>query len=278
MLAGAGVQPGAYGDMNQVDTAPTVAALLGANLPATAQGQAKSQMLALPAEVANALASDDTAQKQVLAQAYEAAIGQPIQAQALSGDQAVAAMAAARDARLSAERLPRVILGILVLAALVFALISARGRALAWGFAGVLAYLLVFNLRYVLLSHRTYSLTSVTGASELISYALVNTLLAFVIGWLVFVLGTRLFFRTPVDAARLTLGWALLAVAIVGLPALISFALNGPLITWILPEFWTFFVGFLATLQCLFIAVFGIIFAGIAALISRTRRPAVRIP
>jgi hypothetical protein len=142
----------------------------------------------------------------------------------------------------------------------------------------VLVYLAVFNLRYVLLSHRTYSLTSVTGANELILYVLTNTLLAFVIGWLVFVLGTRLFFRPLTDAGRLTLGWALLAVGFVGLPALVSYAINGPLIGWTLPEFWTFFVGFLGILQCLFISIFGIIFAGIAALISKVRQPAVRVP
>jgi hypothetical protein len=262
--------------MHQVDTAPTVAALLGANIPASAQGRARTEMLAMAAEGVDAVTAAETGQKQTLAQIYAAAVDRPIRAELASADEAVAAMVEVRAERLNAERLPRLIAGILALAALVFALVRARGRALLWGLTGVLVYLCLFNVRYTLFSHRTYSLTSVTGANELIVYVLINALLAFVIGWLVFVLGTRLFVRPPRDAARLTLGWALLAVAIVGLPALVSLVVNGPLIGWTLPEFWTFFLGFLAILQCLFIAVFGIIFAGIADLISKVRWPVVR--
>ncbi len=79
-----------------------------------------------------------------------------------------------------------------------------------------------------------------TGANELIMYVLVTALLAFVVGWLVFVLGARLFRRgAGAMPPGSTLGWALLAVAITGLPALVSFVVNGPLIGWTLPEFWT---------------------------------------
>lgn len=277
VLAGAGVKPGQYGDVYQADTGPTAAALLGASIPATAEGRARTEMLALSPEASQAIASEETAQKQALAQDYGTAIGRPVSPVPATAEQATAAIVAAQTARLTTERLPRLIVGIIALALLAFALIKTRGRALGWGLAGVAAYLVVFNVRYALLSHRTYSLTSVTGANELILYVLVTTLLAFIVGWLVFVLGTRLLFRSRADAARLTLGWALLTCGIVALPALVSFVLNGPLIGWTLPEFWTFFIGFLGTLQCLFIAVFGILFAGIAALLSRVRRPAAGV-
>ena len=49
VLVGAGVKPGSYGDVNQVDVAPTLAVLLGANIPATAQGRVRTEMLALTA-------------------------------------------------------------------------------------------------------------------------------------------------------------------------------------------------------------------------------------
>jgi hypothetical protein len=178
-------------------------------------------------------------------------------------------MQAAKARRLLGERIPRAVLAVVLLALLIVALWRARGRTLMWGLIGVLAYLVVFNVRYALLSGRTYSLSSVLVANELIVYVALNTLLAFVVGWLVFALGARVFSR---DAARLTVGWALLAVAMVMLPALLSFALNGPLISWTLPDFPTFFLGFLATLQALFIAAFGLLFAGIAALIALARR------
>ena len=113
------------------------------------------------------------------------------------------------------------------------------------------------------------------GFGALAVNAAINTLLAFLVGWLVFAFGARVFAR---DAARLTVGWALLAVAIVMLPALFSFAFNGPLIGWTLPHFPTFFLGFLATLQALFIAAFGLLFAGIAAIIALARRSRARRP
>ena len=50
VLAGAGVKPGSYGDVAQVDVAPTLAALLGVNIPASAQGRARTEMLALTPE------------------------------------------------------------------------------------------------------------------------------------------------------------------------------------------------------------------------------------
>ncbi len=273
VLVGAGVRPGVYGDTNQVDTAPTVAALLGLNIPASAQGRVRTEMLALSPAASQAVLAAEAAQKQQLAAAYVAAIGRPITATNLSIDQSLAAMNQAHAARASAERWPRMVIALLVVVALIALVVRARGRTLGWAAVGALVYLVVFNVRYALLSQRTYSLTSVTGANELILYVLVTALLAFVIGWLVFVLGTRLFLRSRADAARLTLGWSLLTLAIIGLPALVSFAWNGPLIAWTLPEFWSFFLGFLGTLQGLFIAIFGIVFAGVAALLAR-RRPA----
>ncbi len=281
VLVGAGVQPGVYGDTYQADAAPTIAALLGANIPASAEGRVRTEMLALTPLGRDAITAAEVNQKRTLAVAYDAAIGQPLAKEPGSTDEATAAITAAQAARLRAERLPRILIGVLVLLALVFVIVQVRGSTLLWGIAGTLVYVAVFNVRYLLLSHRTYSLTTVSGANELIMYVLVTGLLAFVIGWLVFVLGTRLFFCRPAQAARLTLCWALLTVALVALPELVSFVVNGPLIGWTLPEFWTFFVGFLGALQGLFIAVFGILFGGIAALIAalltRLGRPTMRL-
>ncbi len=103
VLVGAGVRPGSYGDVNQVDVAPTLAVLLGANIPATAQGRALAEMLALTADqttaVGRAIERAETAQQAQLAAAYGAAINRPIAA--ISGVDPVAghqaAMTAARS-------------------------------------------------------------------------------------------------------------------------------------------------------------------------------------
>ena len=50
VLAGAGVKPGSYGDVAQVDVAPMLAALLGVNIPATTQGRTRTEMLTLTPE------------------------------------------------------------------------------------------------------------------------------------------------------------------------------------------------------------------------------------
>ncbi len=48
VLTGKGINPGTYGDINQVDIAPTIAALLGAAIPSSSEGQVRAEMLNLP--------------------------------------------------------------------------------------------------------------------------------------------------------------------------------------------------------------------------------------
>ena len=49
VIAGAGIKPGNYGDVEMVNVAPTLAAILGTNIPASAQGKLLTEMLNLPA-------------------------------------------------------------------------------------------------------------------------------------------------------------------------------------------------------------------------------------
>ena len=63
VLAGAGVKSGSYGDVQQVNVAPTLAALLGANIPASAQGRVRTEMLTLNPEQAAAIERAATAQR-----------------------------------------------------------------------------------------------------------------------------------------------------------------------------------------------------------------------
>lgn len=282
VLVGAGVKPGSYGDVNQVDVAPTLAVLLGANIPATAQGRALAEMLALTADqttaAGRAIERAETAQQAQLAAAYGAALNRPITA--ISGADPVAghqaAMMAARSARLNGERLPRAALGLALLGLLIAVAYRKRGRDLAWMAAATSVYLLVFNLRYAVVQGRTYSLSSVLSADELILSTAVTASLAMLAGWAVVVIGTRLYRRSPGDAARLVLAWTLFTVAIAGLPALISYVLNGPVVGWTLPDFGTFFLGFLAVVQALFVAAVGLVLAGLTALTARLARPTLK--
>ena len=183
-----------------------------------------------------------------------------------------AAIQAIRLSRLRAEQLPRAIFA-LVLAILPAAWLLIYQRRLLVLLLGCgLLYIVLFNLRYALLDRRTYSLSSVTSSTDLILYGAVTTGLALLLSWLVFIFIGRLLRQPPFAAARSSLDLALTTIYLLFLPVLLSYALNGLFVTWTLPDFRSMFLGFLSVVQVLFVAVFGLLLAGIAALVSSLRR------
>ncbi len=266
VLVGAGVKPGRYPAVQQADVAPTVAVLLGAAIPATAQGRVLTEMLALSPDMAERVTATQLAQQERLLAAYSAAIGR--QPPAGSTGDPMAALAAVRYARLNAERLPRAFLALGLLALFLFVLWRNCGRELAWTLAAALLYLALFNLRYAVIEGRTYSLSSVTSANDIILSTATSAVLALLFAWLLLVGGLRLVRRKRPEAAWATLRGMLLTLALAGLPALVSFVLNGPVVTWTLPDSQSFFLGFLAVLQMLFIALGGLVLSGLAAILG----------
>jgi len=290
VLAGAGVRPGRYGDVQMVDVAPTAAALLGASIPASSQGRVRTEMLELPPGRETAIRDSLRDQQARLAAAYTAAIGREA-AVAPSEDpvsSTQAGMAAARAARLSAERLPRALIALILAVLPAIALYRLRGRAVAWLIGGALAYVALFNLCYVALAGWGYSLSSVTSEADLLLTVGGCALLALLIAWIGVALGLGIFRRSgegrrqriaPTDgeprrigpsgglrrAAEITLALALVIVYLLALPFLLSYAVNGLLVTWTLPDFAIVFAGFLSALQALFVAIGGLLLAGVAA-------------
>ena len=281
VLAGAGVQPGRYGDVEQVDVAPTLAALLGVNIPASAQGRVRTEMLALAPEQTAAIEQAVTVQQGALAQAYAQAIGRPVAV--APGGEAVAAtqaaMDAARAARLRAERLPRAVLALILAVAPAVLLFLRRGRSVAWLLAGAVLALALFHLRYAVLAGRTYSLSSVTSSDDLISFVAVTGLLTFAVSWVVVAFPLRTFQGGPGRAARLTVALALVTAYLLSLPILWSYARNGLFVTWALPDFGSLFLALISGIQVLAVAAGGLILCGVAALIAWpvSRRAAQRI-
>jgi len=281
VLAGAGVKPGSYGDVQQVDVAPTLAALLGVNIPASAQGRVRTEMLALAPEQLTAVTQATAAQQGVLAQAYAKAIGRQVTVE--PGGDAVAttqaAMDAALEARLRAERLPRAILALLLALAPAVVLFLRRGRTVARLLAGAVLYIVLFNLRYALLAGRTYSLSSVTSSGDLISFVAITGLIAFALSWLATAFPLRTFRSAPGRAAGLTVALALVTVYLLALPILWSYALNGLFVTWALPDFGSLFLALISGIQVLAVAAGGVLLCMVAALIARlvSRKGAQRI-
>lgn len=269
VLAGAGVHPGNYGDIQMVDVAPTLAALLGTNLPASAQGQARAEMLNLPAATASNLPAATAAQQSQLLQTYAKVTGESVkipQGPEVSAYQA--ALNSAHDARQTRERLLRGALALLIFLPPLYLVLRHRRKTVLWFMGGALIYAALFNLRYTVLDGKSYSLSSVVGSTDLIVYTAITSAIALVIAWLVTSFGLGIFRQPPLPAARSAHGLVSMTIYLMSIPLLVHFAWNGTVVTWTLPEMWTAFIGLLSLIQILIISALGLVLMGITALIA----------
>lgn len=287
VLVGAGVQPGFYGDMTMVDVAPTIATLLGTNLPGTSQGAVLLEMLTFPRERLQMLVEKTEGQQNRLLLAYQAALGvmdaskpmvdqNPLPSPGRVVEAYQQEINLIRESRLNAERLPRSILAALVAVIPAGILVWKRNRTAGWMLAGALLYVALFHVRYGLIDGNTYSLSSVTSAESLISYVVTTSLIAMAASWLVIVFALKLIRQAPSRAFELSLGFVFLVVYLVSLPILLSYALNGFIVRWTLPHFPSMFSAFLSVLQLLVVAAVGLLFAVLAALIAGLLRRSER--
>lgn len=272
VIAGAGVVPGAYADMNQVDVAPTVAALLGTNLPASTQGIVLTDMLDLDQSVVDALPAAVEAQQTNLLSAYAKAIGKPLEASQLPGgsdaSQYQSVLTQLRQNKEFTERIPRALIAAVFLALVVYWLIKNNKKGTAsWIIAG-LAFAFLFNYRYGVYDHKTYSFASVTSETELIMYIAITSAVVLAFAWLCIFLDRRYFRMLPGQAAHMTLGLVLTTAFINGLPAVLSFVLNGAVLTWALPNYLFEFLGMLSLIEVLIICAVGLVLTGLTALIA----------
>lgn len=271
VMVGAGVRPGSYDDVQMVDVAPTIAVLLGLNLPAISQGHPLTQLLWLDQESLTKVQAAEVAQKAALLQAYEEAIGSRSARRPIPNDPAsyVSVMEEAREGRLGRERVWRNMLAAFLILLPPYVLYLRREKRALPLLLGALLYVSVFNFRYAVLDERTYSLSSVESQEWLISYVGVTAAIACLVGWLVAMLLSRAFVLGARQAATLTMGYLWLTLYLLALPVLISFALNGALVSWTLPEFYTMYLALLSIIQAIIVAALGLILTGLAAGIGK---------
>ncbi len=172
VLAGKGISPGDYGDVLMVDIAPTLAVILGTNIPAAAQGQVLVDMLSgLPDRVSSALPQAVLRQQQGLLKSYETAMGITSPVQFTDEDQIVLftqqQIDKYRSQRLSQERLWRFIPTLILMGAALWLLkkFSQKGDGLL--LVGAATYTVLFHLIYVLRG-KVYSYSAIISQSELI--------------------------------------------------------------------------------------------------------------
>jgi hypothetical protein len=274
VLAGAGVRPGEYPDIQQVDIAPTAAALLGTNIPASAQGFVQTAMLALSADQEASITAVLLVQKTTLASAYLKAIGHPAKIQPApdSAYALIQSMDNARLERLRRERLPRFAFAILLAVLPAILLIRKRGKTIGWLAAAALLYLALFHGRYALLEGRSYSLSSIRSPEDIILFTAVTAGVALIIAWLGTAFILHIFRMAPRQSAEITLGLVFFILYLLAIPILWSFALNGARVTWTLPDLASMYLGFLSILQCMVVAAVGLILTGAAAVICLAGR------
>jgi hypothetical protein len=270
LLMGKGIKPGRYSDVQMVDVAPTVAVLLGTNIPATNQGHPLLNMLIVNVDHVSVINSLLKNQQAGLLDAYSKAIGQNINLNAGQDivTEAQNALQKMRYTRILRERLIRGSLTLVSLGLFLFLLFKYQPRKvfLISLLLGVI-FTLLFNFRYAIMDKHPYSLSWVPGQSELISYCALTTILAFFACWLTFFIKFRLHTKNPSDAFCYTIFLTLSSIFIVAIPIFISFVMNGILVSWTLPDLKTMFVSFLALIQSMLISIIGLMLAGVSALL-----------
>jgi hypothetical protein len=166
------------------------------------------------------------------------------------------------------QRIPR---AIITFVALFFLLTTAAWHARPyynWMLVGVVVYILVFNIKYILIDNKTYSLSSVTDATNLIASTALTSLLALFVAWIVTILGTKIYLLKPRKAADLTIKFILVTMSFLAVPVLVHYFINGAVVTWILPNFLISFLGLIFLIQLLIVAVIGLFLTGISPLLG----------
>jgi hypothetical protein len=270
VMAGKGVIPGDYGDIQMVDVAPTVAAILGTNIPATNQGHPLIAMYDFTLNQVDAINTALASQQSQLGIAYQQAIGHPVtvtqSTDIVSATQN--AMNAAKNDLLNSQRMPRGIISF-VLLMIILALAGWHAKSsYSWMLLGVGIYLFIFNIKYLLIDSKTYSLSSVVDAMNLIGSTALTTLVALFTAWLVVILGIKIYQFKPRKAAELTMEFILVTLSFLAIPVFIHYFINGAVVTWTLPNFLSSFLGLLFLIQALFVALIGLFFTGISPLLG----------
>ena len=275
VLAGKGIRPGAFGDINQVDIAPTLAAILGAAVPSSSQGQVRTEMLDLPAETLGLLPEYTDHQLSGVVKAYSKAIlgREPnFPPGELTAGKAAEMTSAIRLEKLGPERSLRSVFAlILVVIPLVVILLKWR-KEFSWYLIGGFLLLFLFNLRYAWIDGRTYSLSSVQSEMDMILYVGMTAAFAYSLSWLGVMLATRSFKKGALGAASDSILFTLFCLYILYSLALVNFGYNGWKVTWTLPDFPIQYLGLMAVIIAIFTAVAGLILTGIAALTGRLIR------
>ncbi len=274
IMAGAGVKSGVYGDIQQVDIAPTITTLLGSGIPSAAQGRVLTEMLSLTPQQLEIVRQAEISQQATLYQAFAKAINISAEAVSVPAEKEPvsvyqAALNGIKNTRQNNERLPRFLLLIPLLIIPLVIFIKNRSRKTMLIIIPILVYLFIFHTLYSWINGGTYTLSTVLSSSDLISTSAMYSGAAYLAAWLCSLFLLDFKNETRSNAISWHLGMTYSLVYVIALPGLFSLAVNGFLVSWTLPDVASMFFGFIFILQVLFVSVLNIPMTGITALISK---------
>lgn len=279
IAAGAGIVPGQYSPIQMVDIAPTVAVLLGTNIPATNQGRPLLELVEVSTDQAVAILDAEMEQQSALLAAYAQAIGQSVE---IADTEAIVsstqmAMEQARMGKLAQERIWRNMIALFLAILPGYFLFLQREKRTLWLIVAALIYLGIFNLRYLLLDKNPYGLSWITGMMDFILYIAVTTGIAIIPAWLISMLGLRSLGNTVRKSAADALGIVWFIIYLLAIPILLNFSVNGMVADWTLPQFTVQYLGFFFLCQVLFVSVIGLLLVGMSAGIGYLRHKSLHL-
>lgn len=268
VLAGRGVKPGHYPDVEMVDVAPTLAALLGTSLPASTQGRVLTEMLNLTAQQEVKIINVQANQQKALNDAYRDAV--------LPLETRLTTISDLRAARLWKEQLPRFFVSALTFLIILLLIIKKWKKGAIPLFIGAIVYLVLFNIRFLLIDSRGYSLSFMEGVNEALLYFGSMTVSTLVISWAILSISEKWFAQKPGLVFKKVMDFCLAIIFMLAIPVLFSYGLNGWKADWHLPEFNSVMAAFINTFQIIFSAAVAIPLAALSAGIAAVwaRKPA----
>jgi hypothetical protein len=285
VMIGRNVLPGDYGQLRQIDLAPTIAALLGSPVPSAAQGRMQLDMLTMNA-VDRAEKSVSLASQRVrLGSIYRYSIGRGSLGETAEGDMLVALsslqvknyesaaelaslsvqetdhqMEQARRSRIWAERTQRGASFAAAALTIVWLLWRSRNTQGGWS---VLAAILSASLYHLLFLRQgnaySFSRIPAQGLAATVEPSLRRAAIALVAGALVMLWRVwRERERSTYAVVMRTYGYAGLQLCVMGLFMGACYWWNGPQFSWYLASFTIAYVHFTLLLQAMLVAALAI--------------------
>jgi hypothetical protein len=263
VAAGKGIKSGVFDAIQMVDIAPTVAILLGTSLPSSAEGKPLIDMLTLTSDQIRVIESIFTIQQQQLIKAYQTALmpALPDQDQSFLMDSQTAIIVM-QNRYIQSGRLVRSLIVGLILGLCGFYIYKKRDTNILWIMVGTSTYLAAFNIKYSLLDNSPYSFSIISEPLQFILGIAGNTLLAFLIGTVIFGFKVKILYEIPTRILSQMFCYTGITMLLAALPAFYFIILYGKLIGPILPDIGLLFLCMLALVQVMVIGLTGLVFMG----------------